>query len=97
MSTRQHQKPPSGFIYIEDYVDDDGTVLPGIASRLGISVSTYRKWRMAGLGPDTIRPRSRVMAREDAVERYLSSLEQSARELDCNPEMRPAEPRRRAA
>ena len=97
MPTQQHQKPPPGFIYIEDYVDDDGSVLPGIASRLGISVSTYRKWRMAGLGPDTIRPRKRVMAREDAVERYLSGLEQSARAPSDNPEMRPAEPRRRAA
>lgn len=96
MSTQQHQKPPPGFIFIADYVDDDGTVLPGIASRLGITVSTYRKWCMAGKGPETLRLGKRVMARVDAVDRYLNGLEQAAREPHDNPEMRPAEPRRAA-
>jgi hypothetical protein len=64
---RQTQKPPPGFVFIEDYVDDDGNVTPGVATRLGISVSTYKKWRLAKKGPQTFRHGKRVMARETVV------------------------------
>lgn len=100
MTTRQCQKPPPGLVFIEDYTADDGTVIPGIASRLGISPSTYRKWRMAGIGPETFRVGKRVVARVEAVEDYLTDLERAAHEARGieNPECRPAEPRvRRAA
>jgi hypothetical protein len=92
----QIQKPPPGFVFIEDYEDDDGTVTPGVASRLGISVSTYRKWRMAGKGPETFRHGKRVMARESVVEAWLANLGNSdngaAAETAAH-DARPPEPR----
>ena len=95
------QPPPPGFVWIEDYRTDDGTVhIPGIASRLGISPSTYRKWRMRDEGPDTVRIGKKIAARVTAIEDWLRSLEQAATEERAasraviEHDMRPAEPRR---
>jgi transposase-like protein len=73
------QPPPEGFVWIEDYRSDDGVVLlPGIARRLGISSSTYRKWRMRGEGPPTLMIGKKVAARIQTIEAYLCDLEQAA-------------------
>lgn len=96
MPTRQHQKPPPGFCFIEDTTGDDGNTVLGIATRLGITPSTYRKWRMARKGPATIPLGKRIAARITAVEDYLAGLEQAASESAENYESRPAEPRRAA-
>ncbi|MEU1663658.1 hypothetical protein ABZ547_08580 [Streptomyces sparsogenes] len=85
-----HQKPPPGFAFIEDYKDETGNVVvPGIATRLGISPSTYRKWRMAGKGPLTARHGKKVMASEKAIAAYFERLEREAGEPSH--EMRPPE------
>lgn len=94
MPTRQHQKPPPGFCFAQDSEDNDGNVVPGIATRLGITYSTYRKWRMAGKGPETVPLGKRVAARIAAVEDYLDHLAPVTADRS---ESRPAEPRRRAA
>lgn len=73
------QPPPPGIVWIEDYRDDDGNVVtPGIASRLGISHSTYRKWRMRDQGPVTFMIGKKVAARIEDVETYLAGLHQAA-------------------
>jgi phage antirepressor YoqD-like protein len=73
------QAPPPGFVWIEDYRGEDGSVLiPGIASRLGITPSTYRKWRMRDQGPPTVLIGKKVAARVETIENYLRSLEESA-------------------
>lgn len=74
----RHQKLPPGFLFLDDYTAADGTVTPGVASRLGITVSTYKKWRLAGKGPEMFRHGKRLMAREDAVDAYLAELGQDA-------------------
>lgn len=79
--------PPPGLLYIED--SPDGT--PGIATRCGIKYGTYRKWRMAGKGPQTFILGGRVVARVEAVDAYIAGLEQAASQP--KPQMRPAEPR----
>jgi hypothetical protein len=96
---QQHQKPPPGFCFAQDSTDDNGNVVPGIATRLGITYSTYRKWRMAGKGPATIRIGKCVAARITAVAAYLDGLEGDASQSAENYETRPPEPRvaRRAA
>jgi hypothetical protein len=74
-SRKTHQKPPPGLIFMEDYTDENGNVLvPGIATRLGISVSTYKKWRMAGAGPMTTKHGKRVVARVDVVDAYVAEI-----------------------
>lgn len=93
MPTRQHQKPPPGFCFAQDSTDDEGNVIPGIATRLGITYSTYRKWRMAGKGPATLRIGKRTVARIAAVSDYLNSLEEDAGQVTESYESRPAEPR----
>lgn len=72
------QPPPDGYVWAQDYSGDDGRTVPGIASRLGISYSTYRKWRMRGEGPPTLRIGKKVAARIDWVEDYLSRRERDA-------------------
>lgn len=73
------QPPPDGIVWIEDYRSEDGSVLiPGIATRLGISHSTYRKWRMRDQGPVTFPIGKKVAARIDAIEAYLAGLHQAA-------------------
>ena len=79
--------PPPGLLYIDD--SPDGT--PGIASRLGITPGTYRKWRMAGKGPQSFILSKKVVARVEVVDAYITELEQAA--MRPRPEMRPAEPR----
>lgn len=73
-----HQKLPPGFLFLDDYTDADGTVTPGVASRLGISVSTYKKWRLAGKGPAMFRHGKRLVARVEVVDAYLAELGQDA-------------------
>lgn len=93
------QAPPPGIVWIEDYRSDDGVVIPGIASRLGISPSTYRKWRMRDEGPDSFLIGKKVAARITAIEAWLHQLEQAATEeraatrAEIEREMRPAENR----
>ncbi|MFE3657210.1 hypothetical protein [Streptomyces sp. NPDC059165] len=95
------QPPPEGTVWIEDYRDDDGNVVtPGIATRLGISNSTYRKWRMRSQGPVTFLIGKKVAARIQDVEAYIASLHQAAVEaaqsasVAAAHDMRPPEPRR---
>jgi len=84
--------PPPGLIFVEDSKDESGERILGIASRLGITYSTYRKWRMAGKGPDTFFLGKRIVAREEAVEAYIAEQERAAREP--SEEARPPEPRK---
>lgn len=89
---RAQQKPPPGTVFIEDYEDDTGTVHPGIASRLGITPSTFRKWRMAGKGPVCFLLGKRVAAHIEDIDAYIDGLKKAAQTPahDC----RPPEPRR---
>ncbi|MEU4502600.1 hypothetical protein PXH67_06520 [Streptomyces sp. P8-A8] len=93
------QPPPDGIVWIEDYQAPDGSVVPGIASRLGISPSTYRKWRMRGEGPLAFVIGKKVAARIESIEAYLAGLEEAAVEAAqaaasaAEYDMRPAEPR----
>ncbi len=90
-----HQKLPPGFLFLDDYTDEDGTVTPGVASRLGISVSTYKKWRLAGKGPAMFRHGKRLVARVEVVEAYLAGIGQDAGAPDeaAEHDARPAEAR----
>lgn len=83
-------KPPPGCVFVKD--TEAG---PGIASRLGIEPSTYRKWRMRGEGPKTFFLGKRVVARIEAVEAYITAQEQAA--LQVKNESRPPEPKFAAA
>lgn len=94
MPTRHRQKPPPGFCFAQDSVDAEGNVVPGIATRLGISYHTYRKWRMAGKGPQTVRIGKCVATRIATVEDFLDHL---APAPIASSESRPTERRRRAA
>lgn len=79
--------PPPGLLWIE------GTEAgPGIASRLGITPSTYRKWRIAGKGPHAFVLGKRVVARVESVDAYIAELE--CRALLPSADRRPPEPRR---
>ena len=78
--------PPPGILFVHD--TDAG---PGIASHLGITVSTYRKWRMAGYGPPTFKLGKYVAARESSVQEWIAEQERAA--LAPKHEMRPPEPR----
>lgn len=83
--------PPPGLVYAEDTRDESGARILGIASRLGITYGTYRKWRMAGKGPDTFYLGKRVVARIEAVEAYIAEQERAA--LEPSTDARPPEPR----
>lgn len=97
---QKQQKPPPGIVFIEDTRDDEGNVvLPGIATRVGVTPSTYRKWRMAGKGPLTFPLGKRVAALVkdvDAwlVEQYRVGIEPSEDERPPEPKI-PAQPGRR--
>lgn len=86
-----HQTPPTGYIFMEDTLDADGRPVLGIATRLGISVSTYKKWRMRGIGPVTFKHGKRTVARITAVEEYLAAQAHAASQPSHD--SRPAEPR----
>lgn len=75
---RRRSAPPPGLVYIEDYEAKDGSVLKGIASRLGITPSTYRKWRMAGKGPHTFKAGQKVYARITEIENWISQQERAS-------------------
>ncbi|HCA85500.1 MAG TPA: hypothetical protein DEQ61_08405 [Streptomyces sp.] len=69
------QKPPPGILFIEDYEDETGTVHPGIASRLGITPGTFRKWRMAGKAPaGCFLLGKRVAAHIEDIDAYIDGL-----------------------
>ncbi|MFE3400746.1 helix-turn-helix transcriptional regulator [Streptomyces anulatus] len=69
---RTRPSPPPGLIYIGDTASG-----PGIASRLGITPGTVRKWRMKGRGPQTFKVGGRVVAREHAVAEYIAAQERA--------------------
>jgi predicted DNA-binding transcriptional regulator AlpA len=85
-SATSRTPPPPGYLFIHD--TDAG---PGIASHLGITVSTYRKWRMAGNGPEAFKLGKFVAARESAVHEWIAEQERAAQAPKH--EMRPPEPR----
>lgn len=72
------QKPPAGLVWIKDYDDGVGPVIPGIATRLGITPSTYRKWRMVGKGPHTFMLGRQVAARISTIDAWVSQQERQA-------------------
>lgn len=91
------QKPPPGIVWIYDYKDPDtGDVILGIASRLGISPNTFRKWRMADKGPRSFLLGKPVAAFIEDVDAYIAS--QGSREYEAavqaRADARPPEPRR---
>jgi len=76
---RKIQPPPAGIVWARDYRSDDGQVfIPGIATRLGISYETYRKWRMRDQGPVTFPLGQRVAARIEDIDAYLAGLHRAA-------------------
>lgn len=95
MSRKQKQQmPPPGIAYIEDVTDPitGAVIVLGIASRLGITPGTYRKWRMAGKGPaSTFLIGKRVAAFTADIDAWL--IQQRDAALTPNHEMRPPEPR----
>lgn len=62
--------PPPGLIYIADTASG-----LGIASRLGITPGTFRKWRITGRGPESFKIGGRVVAHERAVAEYIAQRE----------------------
>lgn len=62
--------PPTGLIYIRD--TEAG---PGIASRLGVTPETVRRWRSKGRGPATFRIGGRVVAHIHVIEQYAAEGE----------------------
>lgn len=88
---RAAQKPPPGIVFGEDYIADDGTTILGIASRLGITYGTWRKWVMRGEGPDTFLLGKRRAARIEAIEDWIAEQERAA--LEPNRESRAPEAR----
>lgn len=77
---RAAQKPPEGIVFGADYHGEDGTVIPGIASRLGLTYGTWRKWHHAGKGPATFKLGKRRAARIEAIEEWIAEQERAALE-----------------
>lgn len=93
--TTQHQKPPPGMCFAQDYKDEEtGEVIEGIATRLGISYSAYRKWRMRGDGPHTVKHGKKVVARIEVVDAWLARLGTPEPDPVAARESRPPEPRK---
>ncbi|GHJ21687.1 helix-turn-helix transcriptional regulator [Streptomyces albus] len=92
MTTRKTPPPPPGLVYAQDSEDRNGERILGIASRLGITYSTFRKWRVAGKGPATFKLGKNIVAREEAVEAYIAEQERAAQEPSID--ARPPEPRK---
>lgn len=90
---RAQQKPPPGIVWIEDYVDPDtAAVTPGIASRVGVTPGTYRKWRMQAKGPRTFMLGKRVAAYVTEIDTWIAT-QADLQHQGIQHEMRPAEPR----
>jgi hypothetical protein len=89
------QTLPPGFLFLDDYTHDDGKVTPGVASRLGITPGTYKKWRLAGKGPEMFQHGKRLMVRVEVVDAWLAGLGQDAGAPDGSAEhdARPPESR----
>ncbi|NXY96396.1 DNA-binding protein [Streptomyces sp. BR123] len=49
-----------------------------MASRVGVTPSTYRKWRMVGKGPQTFPLGKRVAARIAVIDAWIAEQEQRA-------------------
>jgi hypothetical protein len=86
------QKPPPGIAFIEDTKDEHGNVVVvGIASRLGITPGRYRKWRMAGKGPNgTFLLGKRVAAYIEDIDAWVAEQYQAAQQPSHDE--RPPEP-----
>jgi transposase-like protein len=96
---RAQQKPPPGIVWIDDYKDPEtGDITPGIASRLGVTPSTFRKWRMADKGPKSFLLGKPVAAFIEDIDAWIA--EQGGREheaaVEARAEGRPPETRRTA-
>lgn len=93
------QPPPDGFVWAQDHKSEDGRTVPGIASRLGITYSTYRKWRMRGEGPPTVVLGKKLAARVEWIDQFMAQREREALDAfntsiaDADHAMRPAESR----
>jgi hypothetical protein len=75
---QHHQKPPEGFIFATDFEDEEtGTVIVGIASRLGLNPHTYKKWRMAGIGPHYRKHGKRIIARPEWIDAWMSEQDRA--------------------
>ncbi|MFE0647429.1 hypothetical protein ACFVZH_02410 [Streptomyces sp. NPDC059534] len=91
--------PPEGFVWAQDYRDHDGRIQRGIASRLGITYSTWRKWRMRGEGPPAVLIGKRLAARIEWIDRFNDQrgdeavAAHEAAAADAEHSMRPAESR----
>ncbi|MFF6836003.1 hypothetical protein ACFY84_29860 [Streptomyces sp. NPDC012438] len=59
--------PPPGLIYVRDTPAG-----PGIASRLGVTPGTVRKWRCADRGPRTYRLGGLIVAHITDIEQYAT-------------------------
>jgi hypothetical protein len=93
--TTQKQKPPPGTCFMEDYTNEEtGEVIDGIATRLSLSVSAYKKWRMRGEGPHTVKYGKRVLARIEVVDAWLARLGTPEPDPVAARESRPPEPRK---
>lgn len=91
--------PPEGYVWAQDYRGADGRTVPGIASRLGITYHTYRKWRMRNETPPTVLFGKRLAARIEWVDEFIARREKAALEAfntsaaEAAYSMRPAESR----
>lgn len=87
------QKPPPGIVWIEDYTDPDtGATTVGIATRVGVTASTYRKWRMQSKGPRTFMLGKRVAAYITEIDAWITT-QANVQLQSIEHEMRPPEPR----
>ena len=95
--------PPEGFVWAQDYETPDGRIVPGIASRLGITYHTYRKWRMRNETPPAVLIGKRLASRIEWIDQFNAKREKEALDAynagNANAEyaMRPAESRLAAA
>jgi hypothetical protein len=58
-----------------------------VAPKLGVKISTLRKWRFAGRGPASFKVEGRVVYREMTVDAYLADCE--AADPSSNPALSP--------
>lgn len=91
--------PPEGYVWAQDHRAADGRIVPGIASRLGITYHTYRKWRMRGETPPAVLIGKRLASRIEWIDQFNAKREKKALDAynagvaDDEYSMRPAESR----
>lgn len=76
MAARATGPAPAGHLYMEE-----------VAERLGVKVTTLRKWRRLHTGPQGFRHAGRIIYPEAAVEAHLAAC--MAADPHSNPEIRP--------